>query len=335
MKYIDEKYNTCYNNKMIERAHYSDRVDDIRERWQNVTLDDARNQKPPIQFQETGLADKGAVGLAVLHPEVGVERDTDNAIALILPHLNGWEDHLYIRARVMQQLIAPEQKVIVFPDNSLGKSVMYFSDTDKKRLRSGDPGPQVEQQMAVLERMGIANIALTGYSKGANNALALAALGSDKIRITKVNADEAASKYRRNRAQLLSDFKDSGGKLGGAIDDSGIPALSSLKGKVNRGVGLFMLKMFSPEGYNLSGPLTGSVDDMVKDAALQVGPSNMKLGYVEGSKLFDPKSITTSVGNGGLRLYEYTKDGGYTRKHATGDNVIAHATMVYDGLAID
>lgn len=315
----------------------SDMVELVREPWSLLSLQDVRAEMSDPEIVDSGVLHVGerAVRYAAVLPEAGV-RDETSSIVLSLPYLNTWDDHHYIRAKVLQQIVAPTSTVIVLPNNSFGLDAYQLTESDRQRLSQGDIAPISELHMRFLEKspQTLGDLILTGYSFGGRNVLGIAGVGSDTIGITHVNADETPSKQGRTTKELRKDFMRSGGMgdLRRAVQESEIPALSKAMslGRMSLGLTLFGLKDMSRDSRITRAAMTGSAEGLVTQAIQQLGSKKIKIGSVEGSRLFDHDSLSehtlSAVDNVQYR-------GDLFHGHPSGDNVILHALMARDGLA--
>lgn len=299
----------------------------VRQSWEHKTLADVQAKMPEAEY--VGTYDGRSMRAVVLDPED--ERDEQTTYALILPHQQDWTPHHYIRARVKQQIIAPDSRWIVL----LNKNAHTFFPEEQEQLAAGDGRPQAEQQIQALEQLSSGMTKLDGYSKGGLDALRLAALGSDKIEIVAVNADEIPSKIGRNTKELRGDFMSSGGPLTlrKVIRSADILALSEAMSdpRLVADMGRFALASFKKENQLMETTMTGSADMLMGEAARQLPDGAVKVGFIEGSKLFDPQSLSPSVFRV-IRLIRYY-GAGFAR-HASGDNPILNAAMSHDGLVL-
>jgi hypothetical protein len=241
-----------------------------------------------------------------------------------------------VRARAFQQLAAPNHTVWVMPNIVDNKPAYEFTAEQKARMSKGDMRPLGEVQAQAFEKLneekmyGLGAISVSGYSQGGLTALALGATNSN-LRIERINADEAPSVDDRTAEQLSKDFMKSGGplELRRAIKAAGINALSQSMNMRRLGIDLarFVKNSKTPYGQLLNEAMTGSADYLVS-RAVDKGVA-VKLGYVAGSRLFDPKSIITV--SGGLEIVRY-EGKEFANRHATGDNVKLHALMADQGL---
>ncbi len=283
--------------------------------------------------QRIGIYDGRTVEVAVVDPDSGEDRDEQDDLVLAEPYLNGWTPHHYIRAKALQHIVAPNSRVIVLPNSSFGHQSYSFTDTEQQKLKHGDIAPLSEQQMKALERLDIKTAWLTGYSQGATNVLGIASIGSDKIDVAKVNADEVPSETGRDAKALQKAFMESGGlgALRAAVRDACINALAEAMSPRRLAVDLTKFGLVSQRGWakDMAQTMTGSAEGLVQGAIRQLGKHAVKVGFIEGSSLFDPSSLSPETEQA-IRLVHYK--GNLMHGHASGDNVYMHAAMVRDGL---
>ena len=313
-----------------------EKVHNIREHWQDIPFSQVLQD-----FEETPSVDptENTSRALILDPQAG-EIDETGTVVLALPHLNGWTPHHYIRARVMQQLVAPQKRVIVFPNNMRGQENYDVSNLDiyaKNKLAAGIMEPIAEKHLRTLENINstssLGSLSLSGYSLGGRTVLSMAIKASSRLdAVTHLNLDEAPSKRNRTAKQLRKDFSNPADLiyLYKSVKESQIPALSSAMrmDRMLTGIGWFVMESSKADAKLIQEGMTGSLDSdlMVigSDRSIQ-----KKTGYVDGSKLFDPRSLhILTAKTAGLVRYQ----GEGFHGHASGDNVINHALMVNDGL---
>ncbi len=261
--------------------------------------------------------------------------DTTRTTALGLPFLNGLSPHQYIRAKTLQLILDPEVPLIVMPNNSSKNSAYTFTTEDRRRLAMGNIRPLGEIELLAFEELdkqrSLGALSITGYSQGALTALAMGAVGSSRLHVTNINADEAPSKFGRSVKRLAKDFQSGGlSQLFGAVKDADIDALS----EAMRAPGLlldivrFGMQSLRADSKLIQRSMVGDVDGLVAGVDLQDVP--VKLGFVEGSPMFSPSFESADLLSKHVTTIGY--DGPGNRGHATGDNVILHALMAVDGL---
>lgn len=297
-----------------------------------MSLAEVEQEMPAAQRVDIG--DGRSVEVAIIDPED--ERDEQNDLVLAEPYLNGWTAHHYIRARAMQDIVAPNSRVIVLPNSSFGREAYSFTDTEQQKLRQGDITPLSEQQMKALEHLKTETAWLTGYSQGGTSVLGIASVGSDKIDVAKVNADEVPSETGRDAKALQKAFMESGGlgALRAAVRDAGVDALAEAMSLRRLAVDLTKFGLVSQRRWakDIAQTMTGSAEELVRGAVRQLGTHAVKLGFIEGSSLFDPGSLSPETEQA-VRLVHYK--GNFMHGHASGDNVYLHAAMVRDGLVAE
>lgn len=311
----------------------------VQESWQDISYEqvlEEHQNTPSIDY------DNDSSRAYVLSPEG--EIDEDKSVALFLPHLNGWTPHHLIRAKIMQQVVAPDSRVVVFPNNSMGQQnydVKHLSEQDKKVFSYGSLDPIAKKHMRTLETINrytpLGALSLTGYSLGARMALDLAQLDSDRLEgVTHVNADEAPSVNDRGPLKLAIDFAGSGGSgaLKKSIHEAEIPSLSKAMrfNRRNFDVAKFLIKdTFSTEAKTVKMGITSTISLIQFEGDLLHGKSipKVKIGYVEGSKMFDSEA----GGNSYDKIADVVRyEGEHFHGHPSADNVILHALMVNDGI---
>jgi len=309
------------------------RIDQVHDYWAGRSFRDVVAEMPAAQ--PVAIDDMRDVQLVEIEPRLG-EADNSRAILLAQPYLNGYTPHHYIRAKTLQLLAGPNHSVWLLPNSVDRKPAYTFTAEEKARLAEGNMLPFGEvfsRAFEVIDRQrkyGLGALSIAGYSQGGLTSLAMGATSAE-LNIERINADETPSMTDRDSKTLRKHFQTSTGltDLPGAVKDAGIHALSQAMNlpRLSLDLARFGKATFTSEAKLLNEAMKGSADYLVERAVAK--GILVKLGYVAGSHLFDPESITTE--SEGLKVVRY--DGTmFNRKHATGDNVIAHAVMADQGL---
>lgn len=320
----------------ITSPRLQQQIDEVHEYWQGVD---------PYTGVETAIKNTFVIEPTedtsrayVLEPPLFF--DDSRTLALSLPYLNGFSSQHYVRAETMRRIINPFGRVVVLPENSSQQryNVAPFNNTDTAKLAMGDYSPFGERQMRTLELadslIKLGSVMLTGYSKGGLTAISMAAAGSDKLNVTHVNADEVPSKVGRTPKQLERDFMKSGTlmQLRKAIGQAEIEPLSRAMRSTSLAQDLakFGIASKSKNGKLMRASMQGSVDYDLERALHKVNGAVMKVGFVEGSRVFDPDSLSPRTIRALGGLVKYLGPGFHG--HASADDVIVHALMVNDCL---
>lgn len=333
----------------ITSPELSQRVDEVRERWQSKTYEDiCRETEEATSIAPT----EDSAGIVVLEPQTK-DVDETQSLAIAFPYQNAWWPHHYVRARVAQQIIAPNSRTLVLPNNSIGEEFQYYdldnlSDEDVARMESGSVRPVVEQQVRTLERyskeQSLGQLMVTGYSFGGRIAIEMASMGKRDIEIVAVNADEMPSQGGRSKSGLRDDFlKSNKGPAGGlrqAAQSADIPALASAmrRDRMLAGRVRFGLSTLTRSGKLTHAAMTGSMIDRIIWTNHNHPDLPIKLGHIAGSHLFNPDYLDenrkrdTFVQKGVRSLHVVKYDGRNLQSHASGDNPFVHALTAYDGL---
>jgi pimeloyl-ACP methyl ester carboxylesterase len=254
-------------------------------------------------------------------------------MVLGLPFQQGWKPSMYIRAEYARQLIAPDSRMVVLPNNTNKEQFYAFSGEDRAKMADGNLDPFFERHLRVLEELDVRGEALlTGYSMGALTAVGIAAKCSNTFGVRVINADELPVGGRKPK-ELKKAFMKSGGwgEQRKAIADAKISALSSAlnTGRLALDYAQFGLSTFDADNKALhAGMARGDFGGLLRRAQANSPEATIKLGHVVGSQLFLPSA---EVDLNGFDIREYTGDA--THMHATGDNVAAHALMILDAEA--
>ncbi|HSX43937.1 MAG TPA: hypothetical protein VLE69_01390 [Candidatus Saccharimonadales bacterium] len=312
-----------------------DRLLEIHGEWQELSLSDVKAQMPnPITIATN---DGQGVRAAILKP-TGFDGDMSQALVIDLPHQQAWKPSMYIRSEITRQVVAPELPAVVFPNNSLNDLYYDFTDSEYERLDNGDISPLAEKQVRILEELNVAKIAITGYSLGGKVALGVGDVGSDTIEITHINADEAPSSVERSAKELQKDFLQSGGwgEQCAAIRDARLPVLSQAlnMSRLLMDYARFGVATRNKQNRAIHNAMTDTVSEVLLGTIISNPDVKIKMGRVGMSNLviptfiYAPHSIPESPN---FREIVYTGDAAH--KHATGDNVFAHALMAKHGIS--
>ena len=275
----------------------------------------------------------------MLEPEVSYT-DESKSIVLALPHLNGWTPHHYIRSRVLQQIVAPENRVVVFPNNSYHEqcyNLSTLSTEQRNQLAQGKMKPVADKHLATLELLNrgtrLGELFLSGYSLGGRIALSMAQSGSDRLWVTGLNIAETPSQDGRTAKRLQKDFLKSGSPidLRRSIKEAQIPALSSAMslGRMAVDLAKFGLEGMSEEAKLIQSGMSDTANSDLF-AVVTHDKIRVKVGFIEDSKLFDHRSIGPATKKA-IDVVRYGGEGFH--RHSSADNVILHALMVNDGLS--
>jgi pimeloyl-ACP methyl ester carboxylesterase len=293
--------------------------------WQTRSFDDVRAAMPEPQATKHG-------GAVVLEP-TSSDRDDTYTMVLGLPFQQGWKPSMYIRAEYARQLIAPDSRMVVLPNNTNKEQYYNFSGEDRAKMESGNLGPFFERHLRVLEELGVrGETLLTGYSLGGLTVMGIAAKCPSSFDVRTVNADELPTGGREPK-KLQKAFMKSGGwgEQRQAIADAKLPVLSTAlnTGRLALDYARFGLSTFDADNKALhAGMARGDFGGLLRQARENLPEATIKLGRIADSQLFLPSA---EVDLSGFDVREYT--GSAAHMHATGDNVAAHALMILDAEA--
>lgn len=243
-----------------------------------------------------------------------------------LPYNQGWKPSMYLRAKKMQQIAAPDEDLIVFPDDH---RYVEYSDNDLKILKeSGSIMPAAEKRAKALEWMDYPAYRLTGGSYDGLVTLGVLAAAPDVV-IEAVNIDEMPF----GNDPISKRFAESSTpkQQRNAIDDSQLKPLKQALNFPRLGLdyGVFFSKHFSKLSVAKRSAMSGLNQELIRKALQQ--SVYVKLGHVAGSHMFDEKLFTSAFGDliqdDQVRYYT----GIAARGHAIVDNPVANALMTLDG----
>ncbi len=302
---------------------------EVFEKWSRCSLDDMNSEMPKLSLLPTSRGRK--IGAAVLLPKG--DYDNRRAIALVTSYAQKWKSVQNLIGKITQEIVAPEVPFYVFTNNGfLDNSAYELNDQELQTVAEGDLRPLAEQIVSALEGQGVDQIGLTGYSFGGSVVPAVARVGSDVYEVTHMNIDEAP-----NTAKLIRDFRASTNDGGSVTRDSGLPVsaeISAPPGIWLDYAAFIAAGLFNPSNRALRKSLGHQrLMTDIKGALVEYPSMVVKLGSVAGSKLLEldesVKAVTSAYPDN-VRYKKYT--GSAAHKHNTGDNTMAYALMVKDGL---
>lgn len=253
------------------------------------------------------------------------------AVAFGLPYGQGWKPSMYIRARKLQQIAAPENDLLIFPATN---DFIRLSDSELREMDETKSLDVIAEKRArALEALGYDEYKLTGASMDGLVQLGVLAVNPE-VDITAVNIDEMPY----GDGSITTRFLLSGGSLDqrAAIRDSKIEALKSALNPARQAAdyGAFALLSMSKKGKAekkamskdaLGGQLDRTIAKALENARFEIP---IKFGKSTESLVFDQGDLMHSHKDGySLKYYS----GKAARKHAVIENPVAHALMAWDG----
>jgi hypothetical protein len=301
-----------------------DHVLAVHEQWSQKSYRDVLGGIPPIKTIGSGTEARGHWDLPHNRPA----EDTERTVVLYTPHLQGAKPAMFIRSAVARDVVAPNSRMVVFPNNSVANEFYTPTDDEIHRLAYGNLKVSAERDVRALERLGVkGKVAVSGYALGGLQAAALASVGSDQFEVDVLNADEAPNKFR-TAEDLRGTFLVSGTwrEQRAAVADAALPALSAALNVPRLAIdyanyGFQSLSRHSRIMLQAMANSRPNLVELINDAQRRNSEIAVKLGYVSGS------AITYSA-----QWHEYTNWAKYSGEaahaHPTGDNVMAHALMI-------
>lgn len=292
------------------------------EKYRNIGLETVR--------QAMGEQKMGTIALNIGgDPEAGIH-------VLALPHQQTWKPSMALRSYLYHDINNPNGVTIVLPNNSFGEASYRMSDSDRQKIESGDMQPFYEAQTktieSVLSRYGrIGSVSLDGYSLGGLTALGIASVGSDHLAVQSVHSVESPNKETTPK-KLQKDFMKSGGfgDQREAVADAAVPALTELHRVLPLGIDYARFGIASvTEADNKAlakGMATPKYAELVEKTLAHYNGVRIAAGHIAGSRLFDPE-IVEYIDDPRFEVQFYNEGPG-SHKHATGDNIMAHALMM-------
>ncbi len=308
-----------------------DRARGLHDMWQKMSHSDWLGLMPGTEL--VPVSDTQSVKIAEVNPPG--DYDPERALVLFLPHAQAWKPHMWMRAAVARQLAAPDSRMIVFPNNGYKDEAYTLSDHDTSKGYK----PLAEQFARVLEKKGVGQVALVGYSLGGILAPAVAAVNSDKFQTLHIGSFEAPNVNRTDKELKDAFMADGLGNFRASVADAEIPALSKAMS-----LGRFGLDLYKFWRTNATDPTNQYLTKMMEKGLLTnkllveagaVDPETViTVGRMATSAIAaSPKAlpgnfVLHSVDRFNFRSYS----GPYDHGHTTGDNIFAHGLMIKDAL---
>lgn len=260
-------------------------------------------------------------GGVVLGPKNG-EVDESRSIILATQYLQDWKPYMYVMCELTRQIVAPNSRMLVLPNNTRQQTYYDFSKEDIQRIDSGDMTPFYDMMVRTVEAvqtkgiMQLGHVAATGSSQAGLTVLGMASKNSDKFNIAVVNADEAPTKERPGKLQ--KDFFKSGTALGhrASARDAKLPVMNELTTwqKLIPDYARAMKESKSPLGTALRHAMEKPDFAELVRTVLRRSPSTaIKIGSIAGSLL--------------TRFEDIPEDPRILRRHYTGAGAHKHATL--------
>lgn len=301
------------------------RIAEVKAKWEGITLKDVIATMPPRTVIDVG---RRTVSGIIVPPMQ--ERD-ENTVDMVRfsEHAQHYTAGQYMSASLMRDFLLPNSNAAMFQNNSVTDEehemdADLINDMSKRGLI-----PYAEDKVRALEAMAdkkliSGRIALTGFSLGGNIALAVAAVGSDKLDIVAINADDPISAAGRNASDVRKDFMKSGspGEQLAAVAATGVLAFQEHFAKRRlfiKDYPRFALANLIRSTRGMLNASTGEVTELLDKASNQYPNADIKLGVVEGGTVFQPSEAIVS-------RYPVVRYTGMWR-HATVNNPFAQALM--------
>lgn len=312
-----------------------ERKETYREYWADRNLHDVVEEMPVTERYKNA-------DIAVVSPSRGVDSDETRTIVLPLEFGQSVTPAHAIRAKAMQQLVAPNSRVMIVPNNGFGVNHVNMTDglsaAAKEKMQDGDYMPYAELLMQTVEAAdrvhNFGKLAIIGSSQGALTGLAWGS--KDILNVEKILAFETPSMSNRTAKGLGADFRKSGGGATGlwsAIKASEISAQKQamqIPHKYTKDIAKFVAySMMNADAKLLSQAMAGSAEYLAAPAAEKLGKGALRFVFIDGSTVFDSTSISDET----HKLAPITRiEGTGTYAHATSNHfrllgAAAHASF--------
>lgn len=295
---------------------------DIHDHWAQKKWDEFRTEIP----EPTTISAGGRYTKAVLlpgDPEAGVN-------IIMQQHQQSWKPSMALIAMYHKSINNPDGLTVVLPNNSTEASYYSLTTEELGALHVATMRPLYELHTRTLEavqrRVGnFGKTAILGNSLGGLTALGIASVASPELDIAEIVSVEAPNANRTTK-ELSKDFFKSGGIVGQhkAIRDASLPLLSYIQRphRLARDYMRFGLASRMPENRAiLEGMAQPSFPVLVRNVLLQNADINVRLGWVEGSFVFDPSVLEN------MEMSLLTDPTDITKEFYSGNGAHAHATV--------
>lgn len=159
--------------------------------------------------------------------------DATKAVVHLYPYANGMDPHMRIRSKLLQDSLIEKKQLIAFPHNTLKNNYYFLSPKDKEKVRHSNFDPLSDIVMRSLDRAGVEEIDIVGYSLGGDigaNLLKRAKI-TGTFAVNSVMLGEPTRIVSRSKRQLSRDFREGGfGNFVQAVKDSDLPVLEDAQG---------------------------------------------------------------------------------------------------------
>ncbi len=208
----------------------SNRLNEVQEesfeRLQNMTLGQIEEE---MTFPRWSFSPNDLSGLAIRYVDLRApdESDSKKAVINLFPFGNDYTPAMHIRAKLLQDSLPEDTRLILFPNNTHDERFYSFN-----RLGQNDAAEELGHMMLkACKRLGVEEVAIVGYSQGASvGANVLRSAQNYDIDTRAAYLGDPADVTDRTPKELKRAFVAGGlsavNALNQAINDSGIPALT-------------------------------------------------------------------------------------------------------------
>jgi len=217
---------------------------------QHTSLEDYATGMPQAHWDPEGL-----LHVDTLKHDPYSVADERTAVIVPIPFATGWRPHMAARVDLLNAALGGSNRMIALPNSAHGAPATQYSRKERAAFAQGDYTFLSEKVLRMLEREGIENVSVAGYSQGsvvgASIAKAVAVSGVQKLEAAALS--EMPTIVQRSAARLAIDFVRTG--MSGyvtAMDGTEIPLLCQSVTPAGRVVaarefGQYLRTVFLPE----------------------------------------------------------------------------------------
>jgi hypothetical protein len=292
------------------------------ESWHGYEPDEAiekalqeMNQKNPGELidnlQRQVESSQGGVAYAILKGEKPEEYSSTEALVMFNPFANAATPNMLMRTEFLREVAkfsdvrdsdGKLKPVVMLASPGINGSKVKLSRQEKKEVKKGDLGPVARELLQAVSEKEIGQVALLGFSQGADVALAGARTAySANLDTSAVSVGDPAGVKARSMPRLMKDFNAAAPDLEAAADRTGLIPLKPARlgqGEYRR----FAMSAAQPINWLVIGRALGahSFEGRVQELFDEGRVDKLVVGYGEKSTIAPPAAIEPSL----QRLHE-------------------------------
>jgi hypothetical protein len=279
------------------------------------------NQKDPValidNLQKRVKSSENGIKYAILSGETPAEYSDTDALVMFNPFANAATPNMLVRAEFIRKVArfydirdsnGKLKPVVMLASPGIDGSKPKLSVVGRRKIMKGDLGPAAMELMHGISTLEIGDVALLGYSQGADMVLAAAkTANSANLDVHTASVGDPAGVEKRSAVKLLIDFAG-GANMKPSIERSGVEAQKESVGRgrfeLARFVGSVMTSPIDNIGLGLgmrANSFEASVQQILDDKRLD----KLVVGYGSDSKIAKPQAVEPAL----QRLHGHDTDG--------------------------